>query len=156
MKNDSSKVRLNLLCLVALSTVCLLAGCGSSERARLTGRWEIAEAGKLSSRIGNGEDSEPGQSKMTVLFENSGKLSTDTAMGNINSSKQGTWRMIDYDESKNRYLNGIAEYLTVLTAQNTAQQSELTVSTAHRDSVAARIAIFSSAGDAMPATGKAN
>jgi NodT family efflux transporter outer membrane factor (OMF) lipoprotein len=67
---------------------------------------------------------------------------------------QSSAARLAFDESKNRYLNGIAEYVTVLNAQNAAQQSEMNAITAHRDWVAARVATFASAGDALPADKK--
>lgn len=52
-----------------------------------------------------------------------------------------------FEESRQRYAVGLSEYLTVLAALNTHQQSELSVVTAHRDLIAARIALHTALGD---------
>ena len=86
----------------ALLAVFLLAGCHSSESAKILGQWKIAEAAKLSEKIVNDDDADvdSSDSTMTVQFDRSGKLRTNTSMGNIKSTKQGTWRFLGYDELK--------------------------------------------------------
>ena len=95
-----SDLRGRMLCASALLAVFLLAGCHSPDRAKIVGQWKIAEASKLSQKIGGAEDSDSDDSKMTIHFDRSGKLRTDTSMGNIKSTKQGTWRFLGYDEPK--------------------------------------------------------
>jgi len=36
---------------------------------------------------------------MTLDFRGGGRFYTQTSMGNIESEKQGTWRVIDFDEA---------------------------------------------------------
>lgn len=52
-----------------------------------------------------------------------------------------------FDESTRRYTAGLSQYLTVLTAVGSAQQAELSVITAQRDLLAARISLYSALGD---------
>lgn len=88
--------------LITLLAVSLLAGCAPPDSAKIVGQWEIAEATKLSKKIVNDDDTDSGDSRMTVQFDRSGKLRTNTAMGNIKSTKQGTWRSLGYDEPTGR------------------------------------------------------
>ncbi len=82
----------------SLLVVSLLAGCTSSDSAKIVGQWKIAEAAKLSEKIVNDEDADSSESTMTVQFDRSGKLRTNTSMGNIKSTKHGSWRFRGYDE----------------------------------------------------------
>ncbi len=51
-----------------------------------------------------------------------------------------------YAESRERYLAGVDTFITVLTAWNSLQQSELSALQAHRDVLSARIALFTALG----------
>jgi hypothetical protein len=85
-----------------LLVVSLLAGCLSSDGAKIVGQWELAEAAKLSDKVVNEEEADSGGSTMTIQFDRSGKLQTNTSMGLIKSTKQGTWRFLGYDEPKSQ------------------------------------------------------
>jgi outer membrane protein TolC len=51
-----------------------------------------------------------------------------------------------FEESKARYAAGLSEYLPVITALVTAQRAELTVITAERDLIVARIQLYTALG----------
>ena len=107
---DVSKTLILLIALYA----CILSGCGDSNRAKLVGSWVIAKPERVMSRIdqesdgknsdfpddfdtpnGDEEDSEP---RMLVTFYGNGTVKTKTAMGDVNQQKQGTWKMVAYNE----------------------------------------------------------
>ncbi len=52
-----------------------------------------------------------------------------------------------FEESRTRYAEGVSEYLPVLTALASVQRAELDIVTAHRDLIAARIALYTALGD---------
>lgn len=97
----------------ALASACvcsLLAGCNSSnsESNRIVGDWQIVEVEEVADRVGEasgGEQDEaqpaPNPSNMVVQFQSSGRLATETAIGNINSVKNGTWKFLSYSEASN-------------------------------------------------------
>ena len=85
--------------LIALLFV-FVAGCGNPERHRLVGKWQLEEPTRLENRVTDVADLEA-ESKMTLEFRSGGRFFTQTAMGNIQQAKQGTWRVVDFDESKN-------------------------------------------------------
>ena len=71
----------------------------------------IEQADTVMSRINSadsengdrGEESqfEPGPPKMTLQFLRSGRLETSTRMGNVVQAKQGTWKLVSFDEASN-------------------------------------------------------
>ena len=97
--------------LIASVFACMLAGCGDSNRSKIIGTWGIERADTVMSRISrtdseadgregeSGLDSRP--SKMTLRFLRSGRLETSTNMGAVNQEKQGTWKLIAFDETTN-------------------------------------------------------
>lgn len=56
-----------------------------------------------------------------------------------------------FDESRERYQEGVSEYLPVLTSLNALQQAQLNVVTAQRDLIATRIQLHRALGDSLPA-----
>lgn len=85
--------------MVSILVFVLLAGCTNRTDKRLVGTWQIADAESISQRVGADEHSDP--PNMTIDFASSGLLTTSTKMGSIDSSKQGTWKITDSEESKN-------------------------------------------------------
>ena len=78
----------------------LLAGCNNSPQSKIIGQWQLDQANRVSNKIAppGQDDSDP--PKMSVVFERSGRLKTVTQMGNIDSTKEGRWKWIAWDESK--------------------------------------------------------
>ena len=87
--------------LIALLLVSVV-GCGHPDRHRLVGKWqlELKESARLESRVADVADLEA-KSEMTLEFRGGGRFFTETSMGNIQRAKQGTWKVVDFDEATN-------------------------------------------------------
>lgn len=84
----------------------MLAGCGNPQMRRLAGKWSLAEVQEVTDRIGVEAGDEDFQedvgSKMQVVFSAFGGLNTVTRMNNVQSTKQGSWSLVDYDSATER------------------------------------------------------
>ncbi|MEM9411894.1 MAG: hypothetical protein AAGA30_12315 [Planctomycetota bacterium] len=78
-----------------LALLLVLAGCSDPNRQKLVGTWILDEVELVIDQVN--DQAEPTSSSMLVQFENSGKLLTETAIGNINSQKRGKWELIEFD-----------------------------------------------------------
>ena len=78
----------------------LLAGCSNvtPEEKQLVGLWEIADAESVADRV-SFDDQSDSDSKMTVEFQSSNRIITKTKMGSIDSTKNGTWKVVSFDAS---------------------------------------------------------
>ena len=88
--------------IVILIPICLLAGCTrvTEEQRKLIGKWQIADAESVSERVSS-DESTTMSARMSVEFQSSGQFITQTKMGNIDSTKQGTWKIASYDPTEN-------------------------------------------------------
>ena len=75
----------------------LLAGCREMTEQRLVGKWRAAKPDSINRKVGDDEAAE--SPKMTIEFSSSGKLTTTTRMGKIDSIKTGTWKSLVSDEA---------------------------------------------------------
>lgn len=77
-----------------------LAGCSrvTEEQSKLIGNWQIADAETVSERVSSEDAS---TAKMTIEFQSGGKFVTNTKMGSIDSTKQGTWEVVSFDAANN-------------------------------------------------------
>ena len=82
----------------------VLAGCADSNRAPLSGRWELATPEKLAGRLGpesqkgTAETADTGSAagmKMVLEFGSWGELKTVTRVGAIDREKMGRWEVIE-------------------------------------------------------------
>ena len=98
--------------LIASVIACMLAGCGDANRAKIVGTWGIEQADTVMSRINRSDsptddqygelETNPGPPKMVLKFLRSGMLETSTNMGAVGQQKQGTWKMVAFDEATNQ------------------------------------------------------
>jgi len=84
---------------------CIFTGCGDSNRNRLIGRWGIAAPEDVMERIDQAQptndlptETEIAQ-RMTLTFKRNGVLNTRTRMGEVDQEKNGTWKLISFDEA---------------------------------------------------------
>lgn len=97
-----------------------LAGCSDADRLRLVGQWEIDQIEEISDRVSSDDaTSVEAATKMSVHFFRSGKLKTETMIGTINSTKNGTWEFQDYQQDQ-----GIMRIECDLAGQNTQHEIE--------------------------------
>lgn len=87
-----------LTCLLLLS-----AGCYQDPiRAKLIGTWKIEHAERLTKRVNQDElDDLPAEDigeRMVLAFYASGSLKTKTRIGQVNREKNGSWKLINFDE----------------------------------------------------------
>ena len=82
-----------------LATV--LAGCGNPNRTKIIGIWEVESADSITSRFKETEvdSSNSNDSRMSVEFRANGVLKTQTRMSSMNRQKEGTWKLLSFDES---------------------------------------------------------
>ena len=95
--------------LVASLFACMLTGCGDPNRSKIIGTWEIQRADTVLSRIsqsdseavdrGGESEIDSADPKMTLRFLLNGRLETSTSIGAVNQQKQGTWKLIEFDET---------------------------------------------------------
>ena len=100
-QSRSSQGRLQILfhLLIALSVVAI-SGCGSPDRHRLVGKWHLEEPTRLENQVADVADLGP-KSELVLDFRRGGRFYTRTSIGNIQSEKQGTWRVVGFDEATN-------------------------------------------------------
>ena len=82
---------------IAVMCVVLLAGCSPTETDKIAGKWVIQDVGAISKKVGGEDEPSAGEAKMSVRFERSGRLTTTTAIGEIDSTKNGSWKVLIYD-----------------------------------------------------------
>ena len=82
-----------------LATV--LAGCGNPNRTKIIGTWEVESAASITSRLKETkvDSSNSNDSRMSVEFRSNGVLKTQTLMSSMNHQKEGTWKLLSFDES---------------------------------------------------------
>ena len=80
-----------------------LAGCGNQIDQRLVGKWQVSKPDSINKKVsGEQTDRQPEQPKMTIEFSSSGKLTTTTQMGKIDSVKTGSWKVLNSQEGSKR------------------------------------------------------
>jgi len=84
--------------IVFMLAVVVLAGCGDPNRAKLVGTWEIEAADNVADRI-DASDDESNPPRMSIEFANAGTFKTTTVMGDIDRTKEGSWKWVSYDEA---------------------------------------------------------
>lgn len=94
-----------LLAVLMLSSV----GCKQDPiRAKIIGTWKIEHGEKLSKRVNQDDlDAEPAEDlgeRMVLAFYASGSLQTKTRIGNVNREKNGSWKVIDFDEEESKMM----------------------------------------------------
>ena len=67
------------------------------DRKQLVGIWKLNHSAKVQDRISEPDDHSTA-SKMLIRFRANGRLSTTTAMGNIDSEKSGSWQFVEFDQ----------------------------------------------------------
>lgn len=108
--NGNKKKRISISTLLA---VLMLASAGCKQdpiRAKIIGTWKIEHSERLSKRV-NQDDSgdEPAEDlgeRMVLAFYASGSLQTKTRIGNVNREKNGSWKVIDFDEEESKMIVG--------------------------------------------------
>lgn len=93
-----SKAHRSFLALLAVAT--LLSGCQPAVDSRLVGHWEMDKAEALAKKVtseGDATVQEGAPPKMHLHFESSGVLETVTQLGQIDSVKTGSWRLLQQD-----------------------------------------------------------
>lgn len=97
-------------CSAACAALVLAAfsGCQDTQMARLNGTWQLDQPQRIEARISS-TDASPTErdsshdsnqpSRMTLTFYGNGRLKTETAMGSVQGQKNGTWRVISFDEA---------------------------------------------------------
>lgn len=83
--------------LLAPFLACILIGCGDSNRAKIIGTWGIDQADTVMSRIQQSDEGNADAPKMIVRFRSTGKLETQTQMGDVAREKTGQWEFVSYD-----------------------------------------------------------
>lgn len=98
------KRRTRILKTIGLIAICLtLAGCGNKIDQRLVGKWQISKPDSINKKVAGDQTDEPsGQPNMTIEFSSSGKLTTTTQMGKIDSVKTGNWQVLNSQEDSKR------------------------------------------------------
>lgn len=86
-----------IACMLAM----LLAGCGDTNRRRIIGTWELESAARIASRLKetDADSSNNNDSRMSVEFQSNGVLKSQTMMGSMNRQKEGTWKLLSFDEA---------------------------------------------------------
>lgn len=87
----------------AIIAACTISGCGDTNRAKIIGTWGIEQADKVLNRIKQNDDSERTtegeEPRMKLVFQRNGVLKTQTRLGAGTTEKQGTWKLVSYDEA---------------------------------------------------------
>ena len=83
--------------LAILLVVLSLSGCGKSLSSKIVGTWQIKQANRVVNRLD--ADDVPQSPKMKISFLGDGTMSTETKMGTIDQTKNGTWDLISEDAS---------------------------------------------------------
>ena len=103
--HQNSKFSTKLLRLSASVIACIsLVGCGDVNRNKIVGTWGIEQADKVLKRIDSQSESEDDSSvlpSMVIKFFRNGGLETVTKMGDVDRTKQGSWKFVSFDESTN-------------------------------------------------------
>ena len=61
---------------------------------RLVGKWQIAKPDSIGRKVSGQSEKDPSSQSMTIEFSGTGKLTTTTQMGKINSVKSGSWKVL--------------------------------------------------------------
>jgi hypothetical protein len=88
---------------------CTLIGCGDANRGKIIGTWEIEQADSIYRKVESNADLKDEQSlsksvdsassKMSITFQSNGILATNTNIGAVSQSKEGTWKFESFDEA---------------------------------------------------------
>ena len=86
----------------------MLFFCGCSQdpiRAKLIGTWGIEHGDKLTSRVNQDRENtdemqEDLSERMVLSFHASGSLQTKTRIGDVNREKNGSWKVVDFDDKE--------------------------------------------------------
>jgi len=106
--NDTRIKQLVPACFVPACFVCfaiLLAGCSDPVKSKIAGEWEVQKADRLVKRINQeriNQDEGGNKSRMRIVFGFRGALTTQTAMGEIQREKSGTWDLVSFDEKESQ------------------------------------------------------
>ncbi len=84
---------------ILLALLVAVGGCGDPNRKLLVGLWQIKNQDKVERRI---TDDFQDDSRLTIEFRGGGKLLTVTRMGNIDTEKAGTWKMLSFDDENSK------------------------------------------------------
>ena len=86
---------------LGFAVICLLlvSGCNDPVRSKIAGTWEVQKADRLGQRINQNQDG--AESRMRIIFESGGGLTTQTSMGEIQREKTGSWKLVSFDDQTN-------------------------------------------------------
>jgi len=84
-----------------------IVGCKQDPiRAKIIGTWKIEHSEKLTKRVnqdeGATESAEDLGDRMVLAFYASGSLQTKTRIGNVNREKNGSWKVVNFDEEESK------------------------------------------------------
>jgi len=74
-------------------------------KSKIAGEWEVQKADRLVKRINQeriNQDEGGNKSRMRIVFGFRGALTTQTAMGEIQREKSGTWDLVSFDEKESQ------------------------------------------------------
>lgn len=90
----------HFLVLALLCLIVLVGGCGGQlKQHKLVGSWELQQPGKVMNRVQSGDEGAfeetSTDSRMSLVFESSGRFRTVTRMGSIDQTKEGTYEIVE-------------------------------------------------------------
>ncbi len=78
-----------------------VTGCRPAHYSRIAGDWQMAVGKDLLDGVVDSDESAVAEEpKMTIRFFHSGQLETKTRMGSVDSTKTGSWELIEYNEQQ--------------------------------------------------------